>query len=331
MTTRANHHLPITRAILLHTSGIFWIDVAAIKGCRSEPFIRWLPGSPQIPLGHLSSALQSLPSLFNTLKGEISHFVLCLSPNDSPPIGRSGELAIATAIIWYLRAVQQGLSVTRPMASDDAARPTVILAGSGTLDLAYYSDRLAHYEVGAVLGWEAKARQIDRAIREKNVVEGHILCARHQLRDTRRAFQRAFGENIHAGTDQNDPLETSDGVRLYLHPIENIRTLAALMPRWLLKAEQLEADLGYELAEEKEGRATGILQEHDNRDIDCQVRRLRVRMSEFNPLQRGDILHSCCELLEVAYASRQSRWLWWIQVAVSFTMLLSVLWLVYNN
>lgn len=225
--------IPLTRALLLHTGGSFWLDVSGMQGSRdSHQFLRWLPGSPQIDLGMLSWALTALPLPDASLCRDLAHFVLSLSPRAEAPLGASGQLVAAAAVLWFCQAASHRLPLVRAGAQCPPEQPLAVLTGSGALVQRQIEHGVFRYEIDVVSDWAAKIRQLDRALAGRPVVAIHLLCPRQQVTEVRETF---LGELAGHTQPHEDPCQLmyGDGVRLHLHPVSTLSDVAAVVANLL--------------------------------------------------------------------------------------------------
>jgi WD40 repeat protein len=281
-------HASLTRTLVLHTGGSFWLDVTALRGARAGPLLRWLPGSPEVELGLVPSALCSLPFAASAWARALSHFHLALSPAAPTPTGASAQLAVAAAVLWYVHAARQQLPLVRPGEPDEPDTPLVVLTGSGALTQQPGLGGLFEYRVEPVDGWDDKARQLVRALAGRSVVAVHVLCPAAQANEARAAFLHALpGLALAPGGE----LQCRDGAGLHLHPVVTLddvaEHVAALVP----------TRLGHEapdwpalLAERYEEHRRRLLAGEDTRALDTEIRRLEKRIRAGQPLQAGDAL-----------------------------------------
>lgn len=234
----ATEAVPLTRTIMLHTGGSFWVDVTGIEGTRDSVLLRWVPGSPRIELGLLPSALMSLPLLSDAWGRRVSHFMLGLSPRGPSPVGESGQLAVAMSTLWYRHAANAGLPLVRaggatpesgPFAT--TGQPLVVLTGSGVLRQRRTGHGLFGYRVEPVYGWEDKLRQLDAAVAGLPVAALHLVCAHVQLAQVRAALLHALPDRVQPGDDDRHFLfDCAHGrVGLHLHPVATLSDVVGVV------------------------------------------------------------------------------------------------------
>ena len=304
-TTDSMMHKPLTRALLLHTGGSFWVDVTAMQGSRdSLNLIRWLPGSPQIDLGLLPSALSSLPDAATQWSEELAHFIVSLTPCGPPPTGHSGQLAVAAAVLWHAHAAAHRLPMVRAGVACPPDQPLIVVTGSGSLVQRPLDHELLRYEVASVNDWHLKARQLGHALAGQPVVAVHVLCPRQQLLLAREAFLEALPGCIRG---HGDDLTYGDGTTVRLHAVDTMTEVASmiagLVPASLGDSVQDGPDSDLVQRLERAYERLHALQKDsaDTREVEAEIRRLRTGLRQGQPLQAGDMLSSGrYQLLEIA-------------------------------
>lgn len=279
---------PLTRALLLHTGGSFWVDVTGMVD-RHERFLCWLPGSPEVELGLLPGALQVLP-LREVNWGRIGHIMLGLAPHAAAPAGPSGQLAVAAACLWLAHASASGLPTIAVGEDCPPDQPLIVLTGSGAVMQEPVEDGVFRYAVDAVTGWREKALALDRALAGRSVHAIHVVCPRRQLMTVRDDFLQALPDRVRPDRDERC-LVYRDHVKLRLHPVATLDELAQVVAVLASGAEgKTDDDLIRHLEELDEIRRKRQMAGEDTRGLDTQIQHVKQRLRQGQPLRVDDIL-----------------------------------------
>jgi len=202
------------RVLVLHTGGSMWVDAIGMRGPRTDPMLRWLPGSGRTELGHAPAALATLGDFCADKASHLSHFVVALSEGEVP-VGPSAQLAVVLAATWYWRASRRGLTVHRPHVPAVPARR--ILAATGSVSQEPASDRLFAYVIDRVRDIEAKVAALAERLPETNDID--FLVPEAQIDEAAEAITTAFPMAAAGGEPRTWALPRG---QLRVHPVRSV-------------------------------------------------------------------------------------------------------------
>lgn len=182
--------IPVASVLCLHTGGLAPLAATGTLAARNGPLLRWMAGSPSLAIGlELEQAMEGLGVGRLRDGREVGAWWLTLDTAGPAPSGRSGDLAIAAAIL--LRWGQDELAVSSGTATEgDTERPRVVVTGSGRFALT--AKGIGAPTLAPVEGWAEKMQHLARSPEARGASRVILLHVASQQDEVTAAVREAF-------------------------------------------------------------------------------------------------------------------------------------------